>query len=197
VTTPAPPGSLEQRLTDLEAGLRSLLTGNWTERASVVNAAGRWVPLSSLAFGMVTAADLGLTTVDGVASTVGSAGWFYGSPVADVYVNGGGLLVFTAGALSASGNKCSMYQSYRLLGPTATAGAAAGVAVGPAQDRAIEVQHSHSGQDQRAAAGTFGVHTGLAAGWYRIESAYMIAYSSSALTPSGGARNRRLAALPF
>jgi hypothetical protein len=196
----APAGSLEQRLTDVEAGLRSLMTGNWTERASVVNAEGLAVPLSQLAFGMAASTDLGLTEINvGIPGGPGSAGWFYGTPRLDVLVNGGRLLVLTAAALVASGNKASMFQSYRLIGPTVTAGAVTTVmpvAVGPAYDRAVEVQHSHSGMDQRGAAGTFGLHTGLAPGWYRIESAYAMSYSGGMPT-YGSATNRRIAALPY
>lgn len=189
--------SLEARIADLEAFARAWSAANLTDRASVVNASGRYVPLSSLAFGMVTAVDTGLTEIYGTANTAGGAGWFTGTPRADVYVSGGGLLVLTGAALTAAGNKCSMFQSYRLLGPTAEASGAGAVNTSPAYDRAIEVQHSHGGQDQRGAQGTFGVHTGLAIGWYRIESAYAITYSGTAASPYGSAQNRRVAALPF
>lgn len=194
----APAASLEHRIEQLEAGLRSLLAGNLTDRASVVNAAGRAVPLSSLAFGLVSATDLGYTELNGgnPAPAPGGVGWIYGNPTLDVLVNGGALLVFTAGQLHAQGNKCGMYQSYRLLGPTATAGAAAAEAVSPAYDRAVEVFDPGYAQGTDVGAGTFGSHTGLAAGWYRVQSAYAISFSGGMFT-YGSAINRRIAALPY
>lgn len=194
----APATSLEYRIEQLEAGLRSLMAGNWTDLASVVNAAGRAVPLSSLAFGLVGATDLGYTELNGgnPAPAPGGVGWAYGSPSLDVRVNGGGLVVLTAGALHAQGNKCAMYQSYRLLGPGAVAGGSGVVALGPAYDRAVEVFDPGYGQGTDVGAGTFGVHTGLAAGWYRVESAYAISFSGGMFT-YGSAQNRRIAALPF
>jgi hypothetical protein len=194
----APSHSLEQRLIDVEAALRSLLAGNWTERASVVNAAGAWVPLSQLAFGLVSAADLGYTELNGgnPAPAPGGVGWIYGTPQLDVLVNGGSLLVFTAGQLHAQGNKCGMYQSYRLLGPTAEPSAAGPQAVGPSYDRAVEAFDPGYGQGTDVGAGTFGSHTGLAPGYYRVQSAYAISFSGGMFT-YGSAVNRRIAALPF
>lgn len=190
--------SLEARIKELENQVRSLTAGNWTERASVVNAAGRYVPLSSLAFGMVTASDLALFEMNGgnPAPAPGGVGWYYGNPQLNVYVSGGGLLVHTAGALHAQGNKTGTYQSYRLLGPTAEAGGAAGVAVAPAYDRAVLVFDPGVGQGSDLGAGTFGVHTGLAAGWYMVQSAYAMSFSGGMFT-YGSASNRRIAALPF
>lgn len=188
--------SLEARIEDLEAFARSMLAGNLTDLASVVNAAGRSVPLSSLAFGLVTAVDLATTDLYvGTAPGAGSLGWFYGTPQLDVYVSGGGLVVLSAAQIYAQGNKCGMYQSYRLLGPTVAAGGGA-VLVGPATDRSVSAFDPGYGQGTQLSAGTFGVHTGLAKGWYTVQSAYYLAYSGGSVT-DGTATNRRLAALPF
>lgn len=191
--------SLEARIEELEAFARSMLAGNLTDLASVVNAAGRSVPLSSLAFGLVSAVDPAYTEIYGgnPVSGPGGLGWFYGTPQLDVRVNGGGLVVLTAARLHSQGNKTSMYQSYRLLGPTTTAGGTgAGIAVDAAYDRAIEVFDLGVGQGVDLGVGTFGVHTGLAAGWYRVQSAYALSWSGTQFT-IGSATNRRLAALPF
>ena len=191
--------SLEARIEELEAFARAMLAGKLTDRASVVNAAGRSVPLSSLAFGLVSAVDPTYTELYGgnPVSGPGSLGWVYGTPQLDVYVSGGGLVVLTAARLHSQGNKTSMYQSYRLLGPTATAGdPAAPVAVAAATDRAIEAFDLGAGQGVDLGVGSFGVHTGLAAGYYRVQSAYFLSWSGTQFT-IGSATNRRVAALPF
>lgn len=189
--------SLESRIRDLEAFARAFSAANLTELASVVNAAGRYVPLSSLAFGLITAADLATTALDsGTPAGPGGAGWFYGTPQLDVYVTGGNLLVLTAAALHAQGNKCGMYQSYRLLGPTAEASASGAVHTGPSYDRAVMTFDPGVGQGTDIGAGSFGVHGGLPVGWYRVQSAYATSFSGGMYT-LGTAANRRLAAMPF
>lgn len=190
--------SLEARIVELEAFARAISAGNLTDLASVVNAAGRYVPLSSLAFGLVGAADLGYTELNGgnPAPAPGGVGWVYGTPQLDVYVTGGNLLVLTAAELHAQGNKCGMYQSYRLLGPALAQGGGGAVTVAPAYDRAVQVFDPGYGQGTTLGAGTFGVHSGLAAGWYTVQSAYAISFSGGMFT-YGSAINRRLAAMPF
>lgn len=190
--------SLEARIEQLEAFARSISAGNLTDLASVVNAAGRYVPLSSLAFGLVGATDTGLVELNGgnPASGVGDTGWSYGTPTVNVYVTGGNLLVLAASSVHAQGNKTGMNHSYRLLGPTATAGAAAGVAALPAYDRAVFVFDAGFGQGTDIGAATFGLHSGLAAGWYQVQSAYSLYWSGGMFT-YGFAKNRRVAAMPF
>lgn len=190
--------SLESRIEELEAFARSWSAGNITSRASVVNAAGRYVPLDQLAFGLVPASDLGYTELNGgnPAAAPGGVGWIYGTPSLDVYVTGGNLLVLSAAELHAQGNKCGMYQSYRLLGPTTEASGAGAVAVAPAYDRALQVFDPGYGQGTTLGAATFGTHTGLAIGWYRVQSAYAISFSGGMFT-YGSAINRRIAAMPF
>lgn len=190
--------SLESRIEELEAFARSWSAGNITSRAAVVNAAGRYVPLDQLAFGLVSATDPAYTEILGgnPVSGPGGLGWFYGSPQLDVLVNGGGLLVLTAARLHSQGNKTSMYQSYRLIGPSAAPSATGAVPVDAAYDRAIEVFDLGVGQGVDLGVGSFGVHTGLAAGWYRVQTAYALSWSGTQFT-IGSATNRRVAALPF
>lgn len=191
--------SPEARIADLEAQVRSLRATNLTDLASVTDAAGRSVALSQLAFGQVAAADSGTVELWGVANAgAGGVAWQIGSPSVWVRVTGGRLRVDVGGALTASGNKCSTFYSYRVVGPVAASGDAGGaVAAAPAYDRAVEVQHSGTGLDQRAAASTFALHTGLASGWYLVESAYALSYSGSPSTPYGSVSNRRLAVTPY
>lgn len=171
--------SLEQRLLDLEAGLRSLRTTN--------------------PFGQITAADPALVELSGPASTVGGTGWVNGTPLVSLYVGSGRLRVDVAAGMVAAGNHASAFMSYAVLGPADTAAASltAAVAVAPAYDRAYEVQHSGSGQDQRGSASAFGLHPGLTPGWYTVASRYALTYSGTAIPPYGGITNRRLSAMPY
>lgn len=190
-----PDTSLAARLAEAERDLADLRQSG----GRVYNpATGAFVPLSSLAFGLVAASDASSTQIDGgVPGAPGALGWYYGSPSLDVFVNGGGLLVFTAASITAQGNKASMYQSYRLLGPgTAAGGNLGAVPAGPAYDRAVEAFDPGYAQGTGLGAGTFGVHTGLTRGWYRVQSAYALTFSGGAAT-YGDARNRRIAAMPF
>lgn len=188
--------SFEAKFLELEAQVRAMRARNPLDDAAVVSpTTGGYVAMSSLAFGQVTASDPALLEILTPAG-IGGSGWIAGNPVVDVYVTGGRLRVDVAAALTASGNKLSMFMSYGLIGPTTAPGQAGALIVGPAFDRAVEVQHSHAGQDQRAAAGTFGLHTGLARGWYRVACYYATSYSNTSY-PYGSAQNRRLAAAPL
>jgi hypothetical protein len=171
--------TLEARLGELETGLRALRTAN--------------------PFGQITAVDLALVELWGTPSTVGSVGWVSGTPLVSLYVASGRLRVDVAASQVASGNKCSVYTSYAVLGPAATAALSltAAQVVAPAYDRSYEVQHSGTGQDARGAASTFGLHTGLAPGWYTVAARYALTYSSTAVAPYGGITNRRLSAMPY
>ncbi len=202
----APSGSLEQRLQDLEQGMRSLLAGNWTDRASVVNAAGAYVPLSSLAFGMVGATlntDVTPVQLNGVANTAGGTGFqSKGGPVLDVLVTGGRLRVDVAAGMTSSGNKAGMYVSYGLRGPSpdlVTSQAGAGPLVGFNGDTLLGIECFHSGQGQQQdwTGGSFALHTGLTPGWYHIEARYLLGYSSTTYAPYGIAYFPRLVATPY
>lgn len=189
--------SLEAKIAEIEDQLRALRARNILDLAYVVGADGASVPLSSIAFGQAAAAQAQSVEINGTPDTVGGAGWFSGDPSVNVLVNGGRLRVDIAASLVATGNKCSMFMSYAVLGPVSTPNTTAGqVVVEAAYDRAIEVQHNGLGMDQRASMGTFGLHTGLAPGWYTIASRYALSYSSSA-APYGAATNRRIAATPY
>lgn len=159
---------------------------------------GLFVPLSSLAFGLATAEDPAYTEINaGTVSGPGGLGWFYGPPQLDVFVSGGNLLVFSAAAVQAQGNKTGFYQSWRLLGPGDTAGAnLSAVPVGPSYDRALLAFDPGYGQGTQLGAGTFGVHRNLARGWYRVQTAYALSWSGTQFT-IGSATNRRIAAMPF
>jgi hypothetical protein len=51
------PSGLEGRFAALEQQVRSLMATNWTDRASVVNAAGAAVPLSAYGVALVEAGE--------------------------------------------------------------------------------------------------------------------------------------------
>jgi hypothetical protein len=194
--------SLEARIRDLEAFARSISGGNVTDLASVVNAAGEYVPLSSIAFGEVAAADNGVVQLTGVSNSgAGGVPWAAGTPAVYVYVTGGRLRVDWAAELTASGNNTSFYYSPGVSGPypsLAEAQAGGGpLAVPPTYDRAIEIQHNATGMQIVAAMGSFSTHTGLAPGWYTVDARYALTYSGYAGYIGGSATNRRLAAAPY
>lgn len=173
--------SLEQRIADLEAAVRAIRATD--------------------PFGLIADTATPMVEMYGTGpSTVGGVGWFAGGPAVTIYVGSGRLKVDVAAALVAAGNHCSAFMSYAILGPALTAAAAPSsplVPVFAAYDRAVEVQHNGQGQDQRGSAGTFGLHTGLAPGWYHVTSRYALTYSGSPLTPYGAISNRRLSAMPY
>jgi hypothetical protein len=171
--------TLEAKLRELEASVRALRTAD--------------------PFGILAATDAALVEMNGVASTVGGVGWVSGTPYVVLYVGSGRLRVEVAAALVASGNHASAYMSWAVHGPALTQAAAlsAPVAIAPAYDRAVEVQHNGNGQDQRGSFGTFGTHPGLAPGWYMVQARYALSYSGSPLAPYGGISNRRISAMAY
>lgn len=197
------PAALSAWMKRVDDELRDLATGNPLNKGAVQDASGRWVPLSSLAFGMVTATDLSTTNLTGGAGP-GSVGWIANGPQANVLVSGGRLRVDVAGALEVYGNKAGAYLGYRVLGPgnaddPAQAGVTQTVQV-VAPDLSLAVMAfdpDGNGMSKQLAAGTFGLHTGLARGWYTVQCCYFLAYSGSTGSPYGNFRNRRLAATPF
>lgn len=190
--------SLEKRLADLESEVRSLRSANLLNRASVVNAEGDYVELSSLAFGQAAATSNGLVELWGTANAgPGGVAWTAGAPSVDVRVTGGRLRVDIAGALVASGNKCSAFLGYSVLGPGLAEGTQTVEFAAPAYERAVECQHSGTGMDARLAAGTFALHEGLPEGWYTVAARYALSYSGSTTQPYGAFTNRRLSATPY
>jgi hypothetical protein len=194
--------SLAREIGEMQRQLRDLATGNPLNFAEVVDASGRSVPITSLAFGSVPASDLGTVSFSVAANAgPGGQGWADWGPWAVVYVSGGKLLVQYAAALVASGNHFSMFMSCAVYGPSATATPASWTAlpqvVAASYDRALELQHNAQGQDVRAQFGSFDLHTGLAAGYYRIAGQYAETHSGYTNVQSGTAANRRILATPF
>lgn len=185
--------SLEARLQSLEAFRRSVQARNPLDSSAVVNASGQYVPLSSLAFGAVSA-----QRTDVVQITENSGQWYSGDPSLDVFVSGGRLRVDIAALLSASGNKAKMRMSYAILGPGDTPGANNGsVVVNPDDTTSLSVLMDAQGISQELSAGYFNLHTGLARGWYRLESRYRLTTAAGATGYYGTATNRRLYAQPY
>lgn len=201
--TPVPAG-LADWMAGVERQLRDLATGNPLDKGAVQDAGGRWVPITQLAFGMVTATDLTTVALTGAASTVGSVGWTRNGPQANVLVSGGRLRVDVAGAVEVSGNKAGAYLGYELLGPGSADDPAQATVTQTVQvaapDLAVAVMAfdpDGSGMSKQLAAATFGLHTGLARGWYTVRACYYLAFSASSGPPYANFRNRRLAATPY
>lgn len=196
--------SLEQRLSDIESALRSLRTTNWTDLASVVNAAGAAVPLSSLAFGQVADTlntDVTPVSFTGVSGTVGGTGFVSaGGPSVNVLVSGGRLRVDIAALMVSSGNKASLMMSYGIRGPAVSAATApAAPVIGYNGDTVYSVEcfHSGMGQEQDFSGGSFGLHTGLARGWYNVTARYSLSYSGTSYAPYGIVTFPRIVATPY
>jgi hypothetical protein len=192
--------SLEARVRDLEAAVRSLRATNLTDLASVVNASGEAVPLSQLAFGMVAAQYSDYVNLQGTANTIAANTdtWRAGNPSLDVFVSGSRLRVDISGTLFASGNHCSIWMAYALFyrGPAAQQNSVKTQILGPDDVAPISVQ------DQTAvgaiiSCGGFNLHTGLTPGWYTVEARYAIGYNSSTAAPFGNVQDPRMAATPF
>ena len=197
--------SLTAEIEKIQRQLRDLAVGNPLNRGAVQNASGAYVPLTSLAFGQASKADPTRIEMGTTSTAPGQLGWYSGGPFVNVLVMGGKLRVDVAAALTARGNKCSTFVSYAILGPgdptippgPSTWTSRGEALVDPAFDRALEVQHSGAGMDQRAAFGTFGLHEGLAAGWYTVDLRYALVFSGTPDGPYGSVQNRRVAATPY
>lgn len=206
----APDTGLEGRFAALEAQVRSLMATNWTDRASVVDAAGNAVPLSGLAFGQV--ADLwsgvGVMNVSGVLNTSGGP-WIYpGHPTVTVLVKGGRLRVDWSALMALNGgNPQQPFSSYWVysyrgtyLGPETAQGTVNTVVINPDYYRGIAIRDtSATGTGVYHEGGNWAMHTGLTPGWYKIEGAWQLGWSSasSGSTPQGFCDNPRIAAQPL
>jgi hypothetical protein len=204
------PSSLEGRVAQLESTVRSLMASNWTDRASVVDAAGNAVQLSSLAFGQV--ADLwsgiGVMNVSGVLNQ-STPPWIYpGHPSVTVLVRGGRLRVDWSALMALNGGNpaapfaASWAYSYRVVytGPEGAPGTVSTQVVDPDYYRAIMVRDtSATGTGVYVEAANWALHTGLTPGWYKVEGAWRLGYSaaSSGSTPQGFTDNPRIAATPL
>ena len=184
--------SLEARIAALEATVRSQRASNLTDRAAVVNASGRYVPLSALAFGQVAAVDLGQYTL-----RENTATWKLGAPALDVYVTGGKLRVDVAARIVTGGFNLRMGMSYRVTGPTTDPSDAGAQVRAPDESRAILLKNQQ-GAFAEMAAGFPDLVENLNPGWYRVQGAYQLLGEQN--TPDdtyGAAFNRRLFATPL
>lgn len=187
--------TLQSWMRAVDRQLRDLAIGNPLNRGSVQNADGRWVPLQSVAFGQVVARD---PTVFGLATN--TPAWILGTPMLDVYVQGGRLRVDVAANLVASGINLRMGMGYRVVGPSPN-----GVADGtgpmvqaPDEGRALLLLSTGQAAYVQMAAGFPDLVEGLAPGWYRVQAAYQLSGEDN--TPddtAGNASNRRLFAAPL
>jgi hypothetical protein len=184
--------SLEARIASLEAVVRSQRSSNLTDRAAVVNASGRYVPLSALAFGQVAAVDLTQFTL-----TANEAAWKLGAPALDVYVTGGKLRVDVAARIVTGGFNLRMGMSYRLTGPTAEPSDAGAEVRAPNESRALLLKNQQ-GAFAEMAAGFPDLVEGLNPGWYRVQGAYqLLGELNDPADTFGAASNRRLFATPL
>jgi hypothetical protein len=194
--------SLARELAEMQRQLRDLAIGNPLNSAEVVNAEGRSVPISALAFGSVPAVDNTDVQMSVVANGgVGSQGWYNWGPWATVYVTGGKLLVQYAAALAASGNRFSTFMSCAVYGPSAVPDppnwTSLGMVVTPTYARAIELQHNATGLEIRAQFGSFDLHEGLAVGYYLVAAQYAEVHSNHTGPQYGNVSSRRILATPF
>jgi len=187
--------SIEAILDELQAAVRSLQSGSLLNRASVVNADGRYVTLSQLAFGQVVARDSGQVTL-----TQNVATWFDGAPVLDVFVQGGRLRVDVAGWLIVGGLNLRLSMSYSVTGPS-PAGLADGGGprvVAPDNVRSLALESKGNAASYQLAAGFPDLVEGLAPGWYRVRGAYqLVGEVNPAPDTFGYVINRRIFATPL
>jgi hypothetical protein len=207
--------TLEERIRQLEAAVRSLRATNLTDRASVVDAAGNAVPLSGLAFGQVSAlwAGIGVMNVSGVLgqarTALTQAHWTVtDNPAVTVLIRGGRLrvdwsamLALNGGNPSANFNAYWLY-SYRVTytGPEGAPGTVSTVIVNPDYYRSLLVRDmTATGTGAYLQAGNWAMHTDLTPGWYRVQAAWILGYANAASgsPPQGFADNPRIAATPL
>jgi hypothetical protein len=190
------PGTLEKWMLDVERQLRDLATGNPLNQGAVQKASGEYVPLSSLAFGMVTwtwtEAQLdngndGLA-IRGVVNAAGGSGWLASpppgiNPVLDVLVTGGHLRVDLSASMIVIGRLATASMSYRLTGPATTqAGLGAGglpVLVNGDSVRAISINAPNiNGGQGGGSFSNFALEEDLAQGWYRVEARFSLVWAA-------------------
>lgn len=205
------PGSVEGRIAQLEQQVRSLLATNATDRASVVDATGHAVPLSSLAFGLVGATVSGYRSLGGGPGGSGTVNDTDHTPTLAVYVSGGRLRMDWSASLTANtagGNSAVTAMSAVAQGPYPTAAAAlaatpgvvtAGV-VGYGSAASLTNDQEGTAGNSTLGAGTFDLWTGLAAGYYLAYCSYSFTWdatNNANAAPAGGPRRRALTATPF
>lgn len=192
--------SLTRLVLELQRQVRNLGTGNPLNRGSVLNAEGRYVPISQIAFGQVPASTPGNLVIWGSTGGPGGTAWTASDgPGAWVYVAGGQLRVDLAARINSYGNNCSMFGSWAVFGPSAAPGGALGPeVVGPDYARAVEIQYPGVGMGNVAGLSTFDFHQDLPIGWYFVSARYALSYSGNPdVAPYGEASYRRLLLTPF
>lgn len=185
--------SLESRIAELESFARSLRAGNWTNRASVVNAEGEWVSLDKLAFGQVAARALPTIQL-----TINQAAWLPVDPVLDVYVTGGRVRIDQSAFLVVGGVNLEISASYGVTGPTAEPSDGGAVRVAPDTEHALIINNTQ-GISNIMAAGFADLVEELPVGWYRVRT-YVRLVGEVQATPGetfGSVTNRRLFATPL
>lgn len=194
--------SLTRTLLEMQRQLRNLATGNPLNKGSVRNAEGNYVAVSSLAFGQVGSVDarVGAVALAGppnVDVPSGSAVWTYANPGVTVLVTGGRLRVDWAALLAVQAVNGRTVMSTRLTytGPEDNPGSVSTLAVGPSYYRSIML--NAPGGAGVGSFGTFYLHTGLAPGWYRIDSAYTLLHGVDTVAPKGSVDHPRISATPF
>jgi hypothetical protein len=172
--------TLEQRIADLEGTVRSLVA------AAAVGGTSE------------AATTPGAVTLTGTASTVGGVGWnTTAGPNVDLFSVGGRFRVDVGASFEVYGNKCSLFAGFQVRGPVLDPGvedlAAAPIVRAPSYEASASLQDDGVGMNQLGAFSTFDVVTGLEVGWYRVQTAYALSYSSTTGAPYGIATYRRLA----
>lgn len=185
--------SLEGRLRDLEAAVRSLRATNLTDLATVVDASGATVPLSALAFGQVAARDAGQLTL-----TANAASWIAGTPALDVFVTGGRLRVDVAARLLVGGSNLRMAMSYSVTGPTDIPSTTGAPVQAADETRALAIKSTGNAVSVEIAGGFPDLVENLPRGWYRVTSAYQLyGEVNDPADTFGYAFGRRLFAAPL
>lgn len=168
--TAIPDTSTEGLLRDLIAQVRALRT-NLLEAASVQKVTGEYVTMAALAFGIAAAVG------PDVSRNTNSLSWIAGDPQVDVLVTGGALRVDVAAQIVVGGLNLQMAMGYRLLGPGPSAGGdLSDYGVRPADvSRAVYMVSKGNAAAYEMSAGRPDLVTGLAPGWYRVQSMYRLA----------------------
>ncbi len=161
--------SVEGRLAELEAAVRSIRATNLTDLASAVDASGRYVPLRDLAFGQVAARAAGQLTM-----RTNAAAWNDNAPTLDVFVNGGRLRLDLAARLVVTGINLRVGMSYRVTGPTDEPSAAGPLVTAPDESRALLLKSNGTLSGSEQAAGVPDLVENLVRGWYRVTASYQL-----------------------
>lgn len=128
--------------------------------------------------------------------------WNYAGPSVDLYVPGGRLTVMLAAALSVNGINTTAYMGYEVRGPVTDQSLLPGAQlVGPTLEKSLSLEDHGSAQGTQGSISTFDLVTGLAVGWYRVNAAYTLGYTSqgggTAPIPLALVTNRRVSVIRY